>query len=93
MDGVLGLSFIPEEWVDITDYFETKAEMLSKHLSQMMPDTYDPNFVMPPRDQAPMMRMLGVQSEYRGMQCGVKYAEAFIYWKSFNRVIPRRLLP
>ena len=93
MDGVLGLSFIPEEWVDITDYFETKAEMLSKHVSQMMPNTYDPNFVMPPRDEAPMMRMLGIQSEYRGMQCGVKYAEAFIYWKSFNRVVPRRLLP
>ena len=93
MDGVNGLSFIPEEWVDITDFFDTKAEMLSKHVSQMMPDTYDPNFEIPPIDQNPMMRMLGIQSAYRGLQCGTQYAEAFIYWKSFNRVVPRRILP
>ncbi|MEO1289729.1 MAG: PIG-L family deacetylase [Chloroflexota bacterium] len=93
MDGVLGLSFIPEEWVDISDFFATKSEMLSKHVSQMMPDTYDPDFEMPPLEQNPMMRMIGIQSAYRGMQCGVAYAEAFIYWKSFNRVVPRRILP
>lgn len=93
MDGVLGLSFIPEEWVDISEHYEQKAEMLSKHRSQMMPDTYDPNFEMPPRDANPMMRMIDLQSAYRGLQCGVAYAEAFIYWKSFNRIIPQRLLP
>lgn len=93
MDGVLGLSFIPEEWVDISDYFEQKAEMLSKHVSQMMPDTYEPNFVPPAREDNPFMRMITIQSSYRGMQCGVQYAEAFIYWKSFNRVVPYRLLP
>src|SRR5690606_37194447 len=70
MDGVNGLSFIPEEWVDISDYFETKQEMLSKHFSQMMPDTYDPNFELPSPENIPMMRMLEVQSAYRGMQCG-----------------------
>lgn len=93
MDGVLGLSFIPEEWVDISDHFEQKSEMLSKHVSQMMPDTYEPDFEMPPRDQNPMMRMIDLQSAYRGLQCGVAYAEAFIYWKSFNRIVPRRILP
>lgn len=93
MDGVNGLSFIPEEWVDITDHFETKAEMLSKHVSQFMPDTYEPDFEIPPRDQNPMMRAIDIQSQYRGMQCGVRYAEAFIYWKSFNRVVPYRILP
>ncbi|MGB7338277.1 MAG: PIG-L family deacetylase [Phototrophicaceae bacterium] len=93
MDGVLGLSFIPEEWVDISGFFDKKVEMLSKHVSQMMPDTYEPDFVMPAPEDNPMMRMINIQSAYRGMQCGSAYAEAFIYWKSFNRVVPRRILP
>lgn len=92
MDGVNGLSFIPEEWVDISDFFDTKMEMLSKHFSQMMPDTYDPNFKVDPENN-PMTQMLKVQSAYRGMQCGVAYAEAFLYWKSFNRIVPYRILP
>ncbi len=93
MDGVLGLSFIAEEWVDISDHFEQKAEMLSKHVSQMMPDTYEPDFVLPPRDEQPFMKMIKLQSGYRGLQCGVEYAEAFIWWKSFNRIVPYRILP
>ncbi len=92
MDGVNGLSFIPEEWVDITDFFDTKMEMLSKHFSQMMPDTYDPDYKVDPENN-PMMRMLHLQSAYRGMQSGVHYAEAFLYWKSANRVVPYRILP
>lgn len=93
MDGVMGLSFIPEEWVDITDFFDTKAEMLSKHVSQFMPDHYDPDFVVPPPDQNPMMRHIMIQSQYRGMQCGVGYAEAFTFWRSANRIVPYRILP
>lgn len=88
-----GLRFLPEEYVDISETFEKKVAMLSKHRSQMMPDTYDPNFEMPPRDENPMMRMIEIQSSFRGMQCGVRYAEAFTWWKSLNRVVPRRLLP
>jgi predicted TIM-barrel fold metal-dependent hydrolase len=93
MDGVLGLSFIPEEWVDITDFFAQKVEMLSKHVSQMMPDTYDPNFQLPAPEANPFLRMITLQSGFRGLQCGVAYAEAFIWWKSFNRIVPKRLLP
>lgn len=93
MDGVMGLSFIPEEWVDITEHFNTKTEMLSKHVSQFMPDNYDPNFVVPPPEENGMMQMINKQSAYRGVQCGVQYAEAFVYWKSANRVVPYRVLP
>jgi LmbE family N-acetylglucosaminyl deacetylase len=92
-DDPLGLSFIPEEWVDISEHFQQKVEMLSKHVSQMMPDDYDPNFVMPPPEQNGFLRMLEVQSAYRGMQCGVRYGEGFMYWKSLNRVVPYRILP
>ncbi len=93
MDGVLGLSFLPEEWVDISDFFEQKATMLSQHVTQMMPDAYDPDFIMPPREDNPFMRMIELQSGFRGMQCGVRYGEAFIWWRSLNRVVPYRVLP
>lgn len=93
MDGVLGLSFLPEEWVDISDFFEQKATMLSQHVSQMMPDTYDPHFVVPPQNENPFMRMIELQSGYRGMQCGVRYGEAFVWWRSLNRIVPYRVLP
>ena len=93
MDGVLGLSFIPEEWVDISEHFDQKAEMLSQHVSQMMPDTYDPDFVLPPREENPFLRMIELQSGYRGLQCGVHYGEAFVWWKSLNRIVPYRVLP
>jgi N-acetylglucosamine malate deacetylase 1 len=93
MDGVMGMSFIPEQWVDITEYFDTKAEMLNKHLSQMMPDTYEPDFTPPPPEENPFMRMITTQSTFRGMQCGARYAEAFYFWKSMNRIVPYRILP
>lgn len=93
MDGVKGLSFIPEEWVDITEVFDKKAEMLSKHVSQFMPDTYEADFEVPPPSENPMMQMIEVASTYRGWQAGVRYAEAFLYWKSSNRVVPYRILP
>ena len=91
MDGVHGLSFMPEVWVDISKHFGQKREMLSKHVSQMMPDVYDPSFV--PTADSPLMNDIEVQSSFRGMQCGVRYGEAFVFWKSLNRVVPYRILP
>lgn len=93
MDGVLGLSFIPEEWVDISEFFAQKQAMLSQHVSQFMPETYDPNFQVPPPEDNAMLRMIDLQSRYRGLQCGVAYAEGFVFWKSLNRVVPHRILP
>lgn len=92
-EGPRGLGFLPEDYVDITETFDKKVEMLSKHRSQMMPDVYDPEFVMPPMDQNPMLRMIDVVSSFRGLQCGVRYGEGFVWWKSSNRVVPRRVLP
>jgi LmbE family N-acetylglucosaminyl deacetylase len=93
MEDVTGVAFTPEEWVDISPHFEQKVEMLSKHVSQMMPDTYEPDFVSPPRAANPFMRMIELQSGYRGMQCGVNYAECFYFWKSMSRIVPYRILP
>jgi len=34
-----------------------------------------------------------VVAKYRGMQCGVKYAEGFIMSNDAFRVVPKRILP
>jgi LmbE family N-acetylglucosaminyl deacetylase len=94
VDTELGIDFNPEEYVDISDVWEQKTQMLLKHVSQHMPvGNYDPNFVMPPNDQNPFLRAARVMSEFRGLACGTMYAEGFRWWRSANRIVPRRLLP
>ena len=93
MDGEMGVNFLPEEYVDISDVFETKIQMLMQHHSQLMPDYYDPDFVIPPNDQNPFYRMAETMSAFRGLQCGVRYAEGFRLWRSANRIVTRRILP
>jgi N-acetylglucosamine malate deacetylase 1 len=94
MDSELGIDFQPEEYVDISDVFETKINMLLKHLSQHMPGPqYDPNFALPPADENAIARVARVMSEFRGLACGVQYAEGFRWWRAANRIVPKRLLP
>ena len=89
-EPVNGVGFIPTEYVDITDFIETKMEMCACHQSQIswMQDNYkdalkDQNFFDKYRTIA----------EYRGIQCDVKYAEAFRMAYDAYRVVPRRVLP
>ncbi len=85
-----GLGFIPTDFVDITDYFETKKQMFLCHESQQqwMADNYA-GFSADDTFTADME----IQSLYRGMQCGVKYAEAFVRANDAYKVTPYRLLP
>jgi len=85
-----GLGFVPTDYVDITDHFETKKQMVLCHESQKqwMADNYagfsvDDTFI----------EDMVITSQYRGMQCGVKYAEAFIRCNDAYRVTPYRMLP
>ena len=89
-EPVHGLGFIPTEYVDITDVMETKMEMCLQHKSQItwMQDNYkdgvgDANFF---DDVTTIAR-------YRGIQCGVKYAEGFRMAHNAFRVSPTRILP
>ena len=89
-EPVNGIGFIPTEYVDITDFIETKMEMCACHQSQIswMQDNYkdalkDQNFFDKYRTIA----------EYRGIQCDVKYAEGFRMAYDAYRVAPRRVLP
>lgn len=69
MDTAMGVNFIPEFYIDISDTFATKAKMLSCHKSQdsWMMDMYGVTFV----------DFCEIQSRYRGFQAGCKYAECF----------------
>ncbi len=94
MDSEFGVDFTPEDYVDISDVWHLKQEMLLQHRSQHMPGPhYDPNFVMPPADQNAIIRAARVMSEFRGLACGAAYGEGFRWWRAANRIVPKRLLP
>jgi len=85
MDTVAGIGVVPEEYVDITQVFETKIEMLSKHQSQLR--------YMMERDGFDLLDAMMIAVRYRGYQCGVRYAEGFIRHKVYPSLSPGRLLP
>ncbi len=86
-----GLDFIPTDYVDITDFYETKKKMFLCHESQQswMLDNYTGFDV----DKDSFTNDLRIQAEYRGMQCGVKYAEGFVKANDAYKVRPGSLLP
>ena len=88
-EPALGLGFVPTDYVDITDFYDTKCKMLLCHESQRqwLADNYggSPDNVL--------LEDIRVPSEYRGYQCGVKYAEGFVRCNNAYRVTPSRLLP
>jgi len=86
IESVAGLGFQPEEYVDITDTFELKQQMLAKHVSQVgdwLKDQYGSN----------AMETIDVIARFRGIQSGVRYAEGFIRAKAYPRNITGSLLP
>ncbi len=77
-----GYDFIPDFYVDITDYFDKKIEMLKVHKSQM--GDHDPR------------EWLEVTAKFRALQCAkpeIKYAEAYKVHKRFDWVKAYELLP
>lgn len=85
-----GLGFIPTEYVDITETMEIKIAMCSEHKSQVqwMQDNYKD--VM---DGKNFLEQYYTMARYRGMQCGVEYAEGFRMANDAYRVVPYRVLP
>ncbi len=66
--GVETMTFHPTDYVDITAVQELKRRAVNCHASQNPPKIYEPGV---PGNQA-------IMEEYRGMQMGVKAAEAFV---------------
>lgn len=91
-EPVNGMNFQPTDYVDITDYFETKMKMLSCMESQKawMAD----NYANLRNDKDRFFDTIRILSEFRGMQAGCKYAEGFIRAKDgFRTRMAERVLP
>lgn len=84
--------FIPTEYVDITDVIQTKRDMLAKHVSQVqwMKDNYKDAVG---EDDLNFFDTVEVKARFRGNQCGVRYAEAFVRSNDAFRMTASRLLP
>ncbi|MBR3933691.1 MAG: PIG-L family deacetylase [Clostridia bacterium] len=89
-EPVNGLGFVPTEYVDITDVIEIKKAMCYEHQSQIswMQDNYKDT--MEGKD---FFENCLIAAKYRGIQCGVEYAEGFRMANDAFRVVPYRVLP
>jgi LmbE family N-acetylglucosaminyl deacetylase len=85
MDTLAGMSFVPTEYVDISDVIEQKLEALACHDSQIS--------WMKEHDKIDFIDFVRTCSKYRGLQCGAAYAEGFRPCTNWPRIVPRRLLP
>ncbi len=85
MDTVAGISFRPEQFVDISDVIETKRNMMLAHDSEIKAWENDPVL--------PWMEWMEVTCRYRGIQVGVRYAEAFRPLHKWGSLSSQRLLP
>jgi LmbE family N-acetylglucosaminyl deacetylase len=85
MDTVAGISFEPEQYVDISKSFEAKKKMLACHQSQggWLEAQYGMTY----------LEFMEHVSRFRGLQCGVQYAECFQTSPTFPRWCKPSLLP
>ena len=77
MDNLSGIDFQPTIYVDVTDTFETKLEMLRQHQSQL---TW-----LQEHDNVDIVDFVRTLGKMRGIQAGVKYAEGFIQHMAWTR--------
>lgn len=84
-DTAAGVNFVPEVYVDITAQFPTKQRMLAAHESQnaWISDIFADNIT----------QMMEVQTRFRGLQAGYRYAEGFRALETYPRAADFKLLP
>ncbi len=85
MDTASGVNFQPTEYVDITEEMPIKEKMLLCHQSQY---TW-----LKEHDKIDYVDFMKGLNQFRGTQCGVKYAEGFRQHLVWGRIKPYRLLP
>jgi LmbE family N-acetylglucosaminyl deacetylase len=86
MDTVTGLAFQPSDFVDVTPVFDVKRRMLECHQSQIQP-------ILDDSDEPIIMELMEISARFRGIQCAVRYAEAFRQQLKYDRSMTWRLLP
>ncbi len=85
MDTIAGINFEPGQYVDITESFELKRKMLACHRSQggWLESQYGMTY----------LEFMEQVARFRGLQCGVRYAECFSSSPTFPRWCKPSLLP
>ncbi|MBN1623104.1 MAG: PIG-L family deacetylase [Clostridia bacterium] len=85
MDTLAGVGFLPEEYVDVTGTIEKKLEAVNRHETQVK--------WMKDHDGIDFLDFVKTVSKFRGLQCGVDYAEGFRLCRTWPRQTVNRLLP
>lgn len=85
MDTLAGVNFLPAEYVDISQTIELKINSVNCHQSQVK--------WMLDHDHIDFLDFVRTVSKFRGLQCGVPYAEGFKLCATWPRLITKRLLP
>jgi LmbE family N-acetylglucosaminyl deacetylase len=85
MDTLAGVNFQPTEYVDISEEIDMKLEMLECHQSQLK--------WMRDHDNIDFAEFVKTCARFRGLQCGVMYAEAFTQCYAWPKIMPKRMLP
>lgn len=86
------MGFVPTDYVDITDFYETKMKMLGcmESQKQWMVD----NYASLNGDLNRFFDTIRITSEFRGMQAGCKYAEGFVRaLDGYRTRLTERVLP
>jgi len=84
MEPITGMEFQPTVYVDITEIFERKCEVLRLHKSQMK------NME---RSGWDLVKYAKIVNAFRGLQCSVEFAEGFKPCLGWPRVQPGCPLP
>ena len=91
-EPVAGMGFQPTDYVDITDFYETKMKMLNCMESQKA--WMAANYASLEGDEERFFDTIRILSEFRGMQAGCKYAEGFVRaMDGFRTRMTERVLP
>jgi len=85
MDSLAGVNFLPTEYVDISEVMEKKAAMLACHESQVK--------WLKDHDNIDIIDFMKTLDKFRGLQCGVDYAEGFRKLDAWPRQLTQRVLP
>jgi len=85
MDCLAAVNFQPTDYVDISGFIEEKGKALLCHQSQYK--------WLLDHDKIDYVDFMKKHSAFRGVQCGVKYAEAFQRYAVWGRIRPGSLLP
>ncbi|UCD29765.1 MAG: PIG-L family deacetylase [Planctomycetota bacterium] len=84
MDTVAGVDFLPTEYVDISEEMEIKIKAALCHKSQV--EAFDDLHF-------DFAELINAQSRFRGLQAGVRFAEAFQKLNNWYSGVTKRYLP